>query len=388
MAFDEDSGLVYSETTMSTKSMHKQLLPVYSEAQPRPKPRPNRHGSGSRFLFDMTMLSLLRNLDSLSASSLENVPNPVLECTWKAIQENKLDSARTWALFAPLILHGKSRTRSIEAIRPHPRLVFPMLSSPMCDWLVGLTLQDISLTTDLLLSVSQLPNISFFAILGKLDDSEDLGLSDRIVRSWADDAATHRGFSKLESIRLVHQNRVTEASLRYLNTFPQLRDFCVSIPGMSPEVWSAVGETQGWMDHDKSGTVSRRCFWQDYLKLDGRMSQRSNKCSSRDYRSRAPHLNEGPSDSSLNTFLSDWVPRTLEDEHSPMVRLRLSDPPLRSPEYGGREPPFLTTCTHHFRKQMGKAIVPPPGNTATAASKKRRFRDSKSQSLNNVLAGM
>lgn len=87
MAFDEDSGLVYSETTMSTKSMHKQLLPVYSEAQPRPKPRPNRHGSGSRFLFDMTMLSLLRNLDSLSASSLENVPNPVLECIWKAIQE-------------------------------------------------------------------------------------------------------------------------------------------------------------------------------------------------------------------------------------------------------------------------------------------------------------
>lgn len=130
----------------------------------------------------------------------------------------------------------------------------------MCDWLVELTLQDISLTTDLLLSVSQLPNISFFAILGKLDDSEDLGLSDRIVRSWADDAATHRGFSKLESIRLVHQNRVTEASLRYLNTFPQLRDFCVSIPGMSPEVWSAVGETQGWMDHDKSGTVSRSSY--------------------------------------------------------------------------------------------------------------------------------
>jgi hypothetical protein len=161
-------------------------------------------------------------------------------------------------LFAPTGALGSSPRESLDIVQPDARLLFPVLNSPTYNWLVVLTLEDLNLGVDLLLSISQLRNVSFMSIFGQSRTTPEPGLSDRIVRSWAHDVSDHGAFSRLEAIFLDGQANVTAATMQHLNSFPRLETFCLNMCGVkSPSLdsLSTWTDTIG-SDHQDSSACS------------------------------------------------------------------------------------------------------------------------------------
>jgi hypothetical protein len=161
-----------------------------------------------------------------------------------------------WTLFAPTGALGKSPQKHVEIVQPNPRLVFPILSNPTCKWLVVLRLEDVTLTAGLLLSVPQLRNVSHITVL--CQSYREASFSDRIMRSWAHDASTGNGFSRLETIFVEATDEVTAASLQHLNDFPKLETFCVSFADRTRPRYFDVNRSSGWIDSPRLSSPSQR----------------------------------------------------------------------------------------------------------------------------------
>lgn len=223
MPFDRDSGLTYQETFLSCREKDEDdLVYVNKRGHGRGRPKSECSIKGTRTLYSMAMLSILRNLDDLYPNLLKGYPEPILERIWKAISLKGLGGLRMWKLFAS---SGAARSL-VRTVVKRPRGYYDNAIMQSCNidcaWLTNLTLDAISLTMPQYVQLSSLPNLNSLAILS--GPRKDTGFSDRVLRAWASDAQ-NGSFNKLRHILVSGHQCVTEHALKYLS-FPMLDLFC------------------------------------------------------------------------------------------------------------------------------------------------------------------
>jgi len=71
----------------------------------------------------------------------------------------------------------------------------------------------------------------------------DVGVNDRVLRSWAEAARERGALQHLRFIFLYSQLGVTKWSLPHLDAFPNLDEFCAYDCGIQ---WTDVEHRHGW----------------------------------------------------------------------------------------------------------------------------------------------
>lgn len=228
MPFDPESGQLYEETVASLPAKDEDDL-VYINIPGHVRARPQKRVSskGTRRLYTMAMLTILRNLDLLYFDLLKAFPVPILEQIWKAIDRKGLAGLRVWKLFAPLLGPAGTRQLMTRSVVKRPRSFAHAINQGISvdsAWLTVLTLDAMPLSMAEYVQVSSIPNLCSLAVLA--GPRRDADFSDRVLRAWASDARMG-SFKRLRQILISGCRYVTEQSLSYMSSFEALQLFCV-----------------------------------------------------------------------------------------------------------------------------------------------------------------
>jgi hypothetical protein len=222
MPFDRESGQMYNETVASLPIKDEDdRFYVEKPDHPRARPLKRRSTTGTRSLYQMALLFILRNLHLLYSDLLKAFPLPILEQIWTAIKRRKLDGLRIWKVFAPVL------GPMVKNINKRPPISFSRAidqgTSIDCAWLTNLTIDAMPLTIADYVLVSKMPNLNKIAVLAV--PNKDVNFSDRVLRAWASDAKMG-SFSRLRIIFASGHAHVTPQCVAYLRSFKLLKMFC------------------------------------------------------------------------------------------------------------------------------------------------------------------
>lgn len=131
-------------------------------------------------------------------------------------------------------------------------------SSTDCSWITSLEVTNLDISAAELVAVSGLGNLRSFHMAANptmrsflMDDnpvlrsnSADIGINDRVLRSWAEAARERSALQHLRFIFLYSQLGVTKWSLPHLNAFPKLDEFCAYHCG----IHGRDVKLQGWRE--------------------------------------------------------------------------------------------------------------------------------------------
>lgn len=228
MPFDRDSGQMFDEVVKSVpKKDEDDLVYVEEPRHVRNRPQATSSAQGTRSLYKMAMLKVLRSLDLLYVDLLKAFPTPILEKIWKAIRRNNLDGFKMWKLFAPFLVSTDSGQSLVKKLVKRPRISFGHAIdqglSLNCSWLTELTLDSVPLTMAEYVHVSKMENLVSLAVVASLRN--DVGFSDRVLRAWAADAKVGH-FGRLQYICMSGHRYVTEQVLAPLSNFQMLALVC------------------------------------------------------------------------------------------------------------------------------------------------------------------
>lgn len=253
MPFDRESGQIYNETFTAVIKKDEDHL-VYIDKPGHARERPKNHPSrkGTRTLYRMAMLKILRSLDELYPDLLKEYPLPILEYIWKAINKEGLAGLRMWKLFAPVHMTDRRLEKRPQSTFDH---AIGQGSSIDCSWLTDLTLDGLALTMAEYVHVSSMPNLTSLAVVAR--SKQDTGFSDRVIRAWASDAKTG-SLERLQHMFVGGHRYVTEQSLAHLDSFKVLDIICAHNCGFyefssanTKEGASSRLTSEGWLDPPK-----------------------------------------------------------------------------------------------------------------------------------------
>lgn len=220
MPFDQENGLVYTERIMKANDhtscfQSKRFVP-FVKAPPHSQ-------RGTRSLVDTAIITLFGNTDLLDASSLQSLPQAVIEQLWEWANDCKAVSLHVWQVFARTnhVKVHDIKGRRITCMRP--ACLAPVANDANMAWLVHLTIRDVAMDTDDAISIWQIPNLQAIYIQGSGTKQELV--SDRILRAWASAATDSAAMSKLELMFIDGQREITPHCLQYLSQFPALKLF-------------------------------------------------------------------------------------------------------------------------------------------------------------------
>lgn len=94
-----------------------------------------------------------------------------------------------------------------------------------------------------LVVVPRLDNIRSLLMATTQNTSADLGVNDRVLRSWAEAVQDRGALQHLRFIFLYRQSGVTKWSLPHLDAFPKLEEFCAYDCGIQRQ---DVEHRSGW----------------------------------------------------------------------------------------------------------------------------------------------
>lgn len=159
--------------------------------------------------------------------------------TYDTLSSSKLDSLRTWKVFASVYLGEDDETlnrKEYVVLRPEGSFTSytTPLISPSFHWITFLTLSFITCSRTDLLQLSRLVNLGVLSICEKVN-CPDIGLDDSIVRSWGRAAKESNAFSMLRVLNCRSQREITPRLINYLNDFSSLALFAVEDCNIGPQ---------------------------------------------------------------------------------------------------------------------------------------------------------
>ena len=222
MPFDQENGLVYTEKIMKVNDHTSCFKSHYRTSKLRLPKHPKR---GTRSLVDTAKTTLFRNTDKLDASSLQGLPQAIIEQLWKWANDCNAASFHVWQVFARTnrLKVPDIKERRITCMRP--ACLAPVANDANMAWLVHLVIRDVDMDTDDAISIWQIPNLQAIHVRGSRSKQELV--SDRILGAWASAATDLGAMSKLELIFIDGQRDITPHSLQYQGRFPALQLFTV-----------------------------------------------------------------------------------------------------------------------------------------------------------------
>ncbi|KAK4549220.1 hypothetical protein LTR36_007678 [Oleoguttula mirabilis] len=239
MVYDADSGLVYSETTISAKacdclSLHR------SDGAQFIRSATAAHGQGALKLHATVTTHILRNLKGLRAAAVASSlgSHPLLvDKLWVEIKNSSLDTLHAWQTFVQI------KDVDVDQVRYWkwhcarcwsfgvPKLL-ELADSHSFAWLTDVTLDDRIPSHDLI-QVSELRNLRNLHLQGSTRLNE--GITDPVFRAWADAARHEHAFPMLKAISIDSSrlggrslSNITHWSLGQMWKFPSLALFRIS----------------------------------------------------------------------------------------------------------------------------------------------------------------
>ena len=270
--YDIESGQVYTETQARVSSRHQSDWIGEFRTPSLVKPTlPN--SDGARKLGDTAQTATIKQLRSLSSEHLATVPWAVAKTLWEEIiarwdihilkQTSRLttnshrESFHAWRIFASTY---ESEFQN-SSYRYYLRIRQPPL--PLEDYVHGIDSTDLSWLTCLRISpketrVADLVSLHQLSNLGVLDlsdgqitiDTKVSSFDERVMRTWAELAEAKKSFQYLQVLLLGWQEHVSMWLLKYLNSFPSLRQVvltdCPNIHQKNRRNWEAGFLECGW----------------------------------------------------------------------------------------------------------------------------------------------
>ncbi|KAF2096528.1 hypothetical protein NA57DRAFT_78131 [Rhizodiscina lignyota] len=222
--YDEESGLVYQQS----ECKEQRSVPWTSLAYNEEETFPEANAFGSRSLYEMSLILLLRNSSSLRPDTLENVPWPIAETIWQRAIKERLTSFELWRTFCiayqnvpdagPVLLFRRAVRRD--------KYSFEQLTSGLSmniagtPFLVHLKIDDNCISSRDLLRLSDINCLQVLSM--KMVQPSIQGMGDRVIRAWATLASEGKAFQNLRMLELIAYSSVTSQSLRYLANLPKL----------------------------------------------------------------------------------------------------------------------------------------------------------------------
>lgn len=247
MGYDAESGLVYTETTISAKpcdcrsnSDGEKRDRAFQAPYELDRSVAATYKQGVRPMQGMVTSQILCNLKSLRATALATHlgESPLLlDKLWSAVKGNALDTLRVWQTFAQV------EGVSIERVREHrdwaykcPRCgptrlpqLLQLADNPSFAWLTDLSLDE-RMTTHDLVQIPSLRNVRTLRLLTSI--RRNAGFNDAVFKAWADAAKEGQAFTKLETIFVdardpgsLYEVNITHWSLAQLWKFPALTHY-------------------------------------------------------------------------------------------------------------------------------------------------------------------
>ena len=99
-------------------------------------------------------------------------------------------------------------------------------SSTDCSWITSLNITERDISLEELVLVSKFDNLRSFIMATTRRCTANMGVNDRVLRSWAESAKEGGAFQHLRFIFLYRQLGVTKLCLPHLDAFPRLDEFC------------------------------------------------------------------------------------------------------------------------------------------------------------------
>lgn len=133
--------------------------------------------------------------------------------------------------------------QAIESPRLTLHAYTAALTSKSFDFLASLSIT-VPFTVSDLVRLSKVTNLGILEVVYTEGPSQT-GISDRLIRTWAQAATEEGAFSVLRVLKLWNHNEVTSNSLKYLNSFPALAVYDVRGCGFVSE-GKILAQKLGW----------------------------------------------------------------------------------------------------------------------------------------------
>jgi hypothetical protein len=117
-------------------------------------------------------------------------------------------------------------------------------SSTDCSWITSLNITNHDIPLEELVLVPKLDNLRSFLMATARKTPADMGVNDRVLRSWAESARENGALQHLRFIFLYRQLGATKWCLRHLDAFPKLDEFCAYDCGIQKR--DVKSRRQGW----------------------------------------------------------------------------------------------------------------------------------------------
>ncbi|EXJ84951.1 hypothetical protein A1O3_05626 [Capronia epimyces CBS 606.96] len=269
--YDPESGQVYSE--IEVRFNRRQYSDWIGEPKTPAlvkKPRPNEHGA--RSLADMAKVKVATQFQNLTPDHFAAVPWSIAERVWNQLVAIRGESFHAWRTLAASYPgegeFGQPKYRYLLDIKR------PLL--PLTDYVMAVTSQEMRWLTCLRVSPKQMTTVDLISIhtvtnLAVLDlsdgqvtiDNNVSTFDERVMRSWAELAASGKAFQHLRVILCGWQENLSDWIFRYADSFPSLCHIvltdCPKMHQRNRGDWEGVSQAAGWeARHAKRSAKSLR----------------------------------------------------------------------------------------------------------------------------------
>ncbi|KAK8156659.1 hypothetical protein BKA80DRAFT_345764 [Phyllosticta citrichinensis] len=194
-----------------------------------------KNATGAPSLQDAALRCILRNLDSLNHTHLSPLPWTMRRKLWADVKRFRLDSLRTWQMFAAAFAHEQEAFQESKYIVVSSFLSFGEIlkkaTAPNFEWIVNLAIDDLTIIRSEWCEIKAISNLGSLLIYNSSRGyrhpnlPSETALDDRVIKAWSIAAREEGAFSKLQVLDFLDCRRLTNDSLHFLARLPALK-FC------------------------------------------------------------------------------------------------------------------------------------------------------------------
>jgi hypothetical protein len=269
-AYDAESGQMFTEHSVQVRSrQHSDWIGELRTPSFAKKAGPSDQ-TGTRSLVDAAVIMIAEKLfRDLTPDHFINVPWPLAGRVWEHVLATHRESFHAWRVLAstyPEQMSAKDHRYHIE-IR-QPSLSLPDYFSGLISqsWLVCLRVSPKETRTADLINVCNIPNLAVLDLSnGQVSfgpDNVKSPFDERILRTWAELAATGQAFARLETLMLGWE-QLGVWLFQYLPCFPALTKVVITdslhLHQKNRKLWESIALRYGWeARHAKRSAKSLR----------------------------------------------------------------------------------------------------------------------------------
>ncbi|KIX06807.1 uncharacterized protein Z518_04783 [Rhinocladiella mackenziei CBS 650.93] len=269
--FDSESGQVFSEIEVPLN--RKQYSDWIGEPKtPALVKKPPRNGAGARSLAEMAIIKIALEFRVLNADHFTHIPWAMAQRVWNDVLSMRRESFHVWRTLASAYPDAEEfGQREYRYLLEIKQLLQPVseyytgITSPGNNWLTCLRVSPKQMATSDFLSIHTITNLAILDLSDGQITIDDISsrYDERMMRAWAELAASGQAFQHLRVILLGWQENLSGWIFKYVDRFPSLCHIIVTdCPRMHQRNrgdWESLSIAAGWdARHAKKSARSLR----------------------------------------------------------------------------------------------------------------------------------